>query len=77
MFSAFDLELNKYFATGSNKPTWTESAEEILQFLFEGCDRTDEEVEAVLSSDSSMRIELAFFNVDVREHDEPIIEGDY
>ncbi|MFA5406973.1 MAG: hypothetical protein WC307_06475 [Candidatus Nanoarchaeia archaeon] len=76
MFSAFDLELNKWFATGSNKTTWEESAVEVLQFLYEGIDVTDEEAIKVFNSIDYMKSELSFFNVEVREHDEEITDGD-
>jgi hypothetical protein len=77
MFSAYDLELNKWFATGSNKPTWHESAVEVLQFLFEGIDISDEEASKVFNSDEHIKSELSFFNVEIREHEDELTDGDW
>ena len=74
VFSVWDLELGKWFATGSNKATREESKEEILEYLIEYSGASEEGMKSFWEHKEET---LHFFNVEIREHEGELTVGDW
>lgn len=71
MFSAFDEQNNRYFATGMNSETREDCEQEILEFLTEANDLENTDKEQFFKNRTQS---LGFFNVRIDEHEDRLEE---